>query len=59
MQFLNDIIKSRHGFKTVQKFRVFIKKTLDLKPCALGGVGLKDQGMLTGRLADVIYGITI
>ena len=28
MQFLNDIIKSRHGFKTVQKFhkfRVFIK----------------------------------
>ena len=29
MQFLNDINKSRHGFKTVQKyhkFRVFIKK---------------------------------
>ena len=33
MQFLNDIIKSRHGFKTAQKihkFRVFIKKTLNL-----------------------------
>ena len=32
MQFLNDIIKSRHGFKTAQKFhkfRVFIK-TLNL-----------------------------
>ena len=29
MQFLNDIIKSRHGFKTAQKlhkFTVFIKK---------------------------------
>ena len=28
MQFLNDIIKSRHGFKTAQKFhkfKVFIK----------------------------------
>ena len=32
MQFLNDIIKSRHGFKTAQKFhkfRVFFK-TLNL-----------------------------
>ena len=33
MQFLNDIIKSRHGFKTAQKFhkfRVFLIKTLNL-----------------------------
>ena len=32
MQFLNDIIKSRHGFKTAQKFRkfrVFLIKTLN------------------------------
>ena len=32
MQFLNDIIKSRHGFKTAQKFNKFIVfiKTLNL-----------------------------
>ena len=33
MQFLNDIIKSRHGFKTAQKFhkfRVCIKQSLNL-----------------------------
>ena len=33
LQFLNDIIESRHGFKNVKKFhkyRVFIKKTLNL-----------------------------
>ena len=29
MQFLNDIIKSRHGFKTTHKITIFIK-TLNL-----------------------------
>ena len=56
MQFLNDIIKSRHGFKTVQKFhkfRVFDKNskfltfaTLPLfceQAFSLGGVGYTQQ----------------
>ena len=43
MQFLNDIIKSRHGFKTAQKFykfRVFIK-TQNISEFILNGFAFK------------------
>ena len=40
MQFLNDIIKSRHGFKTAQKFHKFRVFLFCEQVFSLGGVGL-------------------
>ena len=42
MQFLNDIIKSRHGFKTTQKFHKFLIKIKFMKFFAISNQAIYD-----------------